>query len=341
MKKILLVVLMLIILFTLQAKKKKDTKPDWLENPKDVYPENIYLTAIGDGDSRSEAENYAAGNLSKIFESKIKADQTVRERYQELITEEGSTFEESSDITKQVNIQSEQTLINIQFAESYTDNMGRVFVIAYLDRMKTADIYFEKIMKNAAKIEFFITQGNETETSISKYANLNAAAAISLNNEIMLDQLSIISPNSKASLELGYNYNDLNKEAAESAKLISFSVDIGNDVENKVTILVEELMTDLDFVLSDDANLHAVGSVAFEETDIKRENLVFVRYDLQLKINDNSGTTFITISDKGREGHVSFPEATARAIRTVEKKIKKELKKKLVSYFDGLVIKKN
>ena len=340
MKKLLLIVLMIIILFTLQAKKKKDKKPDWLENPKDVYPESIYLTAIGDGDSRAEAENYAAGNLSKILESKIKTDQTVRERYQELITDEGSSFEESSDITKQVNIQSEQTLVNIQFAESYTDNMGRVFVIAYLDRMKTADIYFEKINKNAEKIVFFITQGNETQDPVSKYANLNAACAISLNNEILLEQLSIISPNSKASLELGYDFNELNKETAEYAKMIDFNVDIQNDMDNKVSILVEELMTDLGFVLADDAILHAVGSVAFEETDIKRENLVFVRYDLQLKINDNSGKTFITISDNGREGHVSFSEATARAIRTVEKKIKKELKKKLVSYFDGLVIKK-
>ncbi len=217
--------------------------------------------------------------------------------------------------------------------------MGRVFVIAYLDRMKTADIYTEKIIKNSAKIDFFISQGNDAKNPVSKYANLNAASAIGLNNEILLDQLGIISPNSKASLVLGYNYNELNKEAVESAKLISFNVDIKNDVENKVTILVEELMTDLGFILADDAILHAVGTVAFEETDIKRDNLVFVRYDLQLKINDNSGTTFVTISDNGREGHVSFLEATARAIRTVEKKIKKELKKKLISYFDGLVIK--
>ena len=53
------------------AKSKKSPKPKWLTNPKKVYPEQLYLTAIGEGDTRSDAENMAAANLSKIFEATI------------------------------------------------------------------------------------------------------------------------------------------------------------------------------------------------------------------------------------------------------------------------------
>ncbi|MCK4312950.1 MAG: LPP20 family lipoprotein, partial [Candidatus Cloacimonetes bacterium] len=244
MKKILLVVLMLIILFTLQAKKKKVKPPAWLENPKAVYSEQMYLSAIGEGDSRREAENIAAGNLSKIFESKVKTDETVVQRYMELTKGDEFTYEDQTDVTKSVNIQSEQTLFNIQFAESYTNEMGRVFVLAYLNRMKTAEIYGEKINKNTESVTYFTKLCDGSDDPMMKYAAMSAASAVGMSNEVLLEQLGIIFPTSKEMLEINYNYNDLMKKTAEVAKQLSFKIDIKNDTENKISILVEELLTD-------------------------------------------------------------------------------------------------
>ena len=93
----------------------------------------MYLSAIGEADSRRDAENMAAANLARIFESRVKADETYKERYMELTKGGSTTYEEQSDVTKSVNIQAEQTLVNVEFAESYTNNMGRVFVLASCD----------------------------------------------------------------------------------------------------------------------------------------------------------------------------------------------------------------
>ncbi len=340
MKRSILLILLAVLVLSCaaHAKKKKSKAPKWMENPKAVYAEQMYLSAIGEADSRQQAENMAAGNLAKIFESKVKTDETVLQRYMELTKGDESSYEEQTDVTKNVNIQAEQTLFNIQFAESYTNDMGRVFVLAYLNRMKTGEIYEEKINRNTEKINYFDKECDDSKNIMFKYAAMSAASTVSLNNEVLLEQLGIIFPTSREMLEINYNHNDIMKKTAKIAKQISFTTDIKNDDENKVTILVEELMNDLGFVLSDENLLAIQGEVTFEDTDLKREQK-FVRYELQLKVIDPNGVTIVTLDEKGREGHVSYTEAQARAVRTIEKKIKKQLKKKLIAYFDGLVTK--
>lgn len=340
-KKIIYVLITVMLLScAAHAKKKKDKRPQWLDDPKSEYSESMYLSAIGEADSRSMAENMAAGNLAKIFESNVKTDETYSQRYEELTKDGQTSYQDQSNISKNVNIQSGQTLINVEFGESYTNSMGRVFVIAYINRMKTGEIYEQKITENAAKIENYLKMADESSDLLFQYAALGAAAAISTNNEILLDQLNIIFPAGKDLIEINYNHADLMKKSAETAQQISFEIKIKNDEENKITILVEELMNDLGFVLSQEYLLYVDGTVLFEETDLQREEK-FVRYELQLQVSDLYDNTILTLDEKGREGHISYPEAKARAIRSVEKKIKKQLKKKIISYFDSLVLKKN
>ena len=339
MKKTILlsVVLILILSCAAHAKKRKDSKPEWLKNPKAVYSEQMYLSAIGEGDSRSDAENLAAGNLSRIFESNIKAEETVNQRYMELTKNNKTDFEEQTDITKIVNIKSQQTLFNIQFGESYTDDVGRVHAIAYLNRMKTAEIYENKINKNTDRIEYFMGIADKSADPILKYAAMSAASAVSSINESLLVQLTIIFPSALDMLDINYNHDQIVKDTNIAAANISCKIAIKNDEEKKITIMLEELINDLGFVLSDDNVLTINGDILLEKTDLKRD-LEFVRYELQINVTDNKNKVIVSMSEKGREGHVSIQEARARAIRTLSKRINKQLKKKLIAYFDGMVL---
>ena len=338
MKKIILLSFSLILILSCAAHavKRKDSKPEWLKDPKAVYPEQMYLTAIGEGDTRSDAENMAAGNLARIFESNIKAEETVNQRYMELTKNKKTDIEEQTDVTKNVNIKSQQTLFNIQYGESYTDDVGRISTIAYLNRMKTAEIYENKINKNAARIDYFMGIADKSNDPILKYAAMSAASAVSSHNELLLAQLTIIFPSAIDMLEIDYNHDKIIKDTKAAAANISCKIAIQNDEENKITIMLEELVNDLGFVLSQENVLLIDGKILLEKTDLKRD-LEFIRYELQINVTDNKDNVIVSISEKGREGHVSAPEAEARAIRTLNKKINKQLKRKLVAYFDGMV----
>jgi len=138
-------------------------------------------------------------------------------------------------------------------------------------------------------------------------------------------------------LEINYVHNEIVKDANEAAAGIACKIDIQNDNENKVTILLEELVNEMGFVISKENILTFDGNILLEKTDLKRD-LEFVRYELQINILDNKDEIIVSMSEKGREGHVSATEARARAIRTLSKKINKQLKKKLIAYFDGMIL---
>ena len=52
-------------------------EPKWVSNPKTDYPDDLYLAAVGAGDTRRSAENAATASLSRIFESHIESDERV------------------------------------------------------------------------------------------------------------------------------------------------------------------------------------------------------------------------------------------------------------------------
>lgn len=342
MKRIILVFLAIMIfacasVADAEAKGKKSKQPKWLDNPQEVYPEGYYLSAIGEGDSRSYAEEMAAGNISRIFEAKVKADQTVSNRYNEIVNAKGVNSTETTDINTNVNITSEQTLLNLKFGESYTDKMGKVYVIAYIDRMKTAGIYETRIAEASQKIVEFLKNGDNSKNQILSYAFYNGAQLFNEQVNVMLQQLDIISSSTRGMIELGYEPNMLNEKVRQASENISFSINLENDKDDKIKIVLQEMFTNMGFKLNDNGLLKVEGSVAYEETDLKRNDYVFVRYDLKLKIIDDRSEVVAALTEKGREGHTSFTEAESRCVRKLQTKIDKKLQKKVIQYFDNLV----
>ncbi len=340
-KTVLILIILILVSCAVFAKKKKNKSPEWLNSPKSIYPEQLYLSALGEGDSRTMAENYAIANLAKIFRSKVSADESYIQRYRELTSQDGSSYEDLTEVVKDVNIKADETLYNIQFSDSYTDKYGIVHVIAYLNRFKTGELYEEKIRDNSSSIHYYLEQSNSSGDDLFQYAALSAASVFSNQNETLLDQLLIISPDTYEFLELDYVHEEILKQLAAKTSNIGFDVDISNDEENKISILVTSLLTDLGFVLSEKPQLLVTGSVSFEETDLgRKDNFIFTRYDLQLILSDNESITIAALSENGREGHTNYLEAKSRAIKILGKKIDKNFRNKILGYFDSLVMAK-
>ena len=47
-------------------------QPDWVDNPGEEFPQKRYLSAVGEADNRSTADDRALANLAKIFEVAIR-----------------------------------------------------------------------------------------------------------------------------------------------------------------------------------------------------------------------------------------------------------------------------
>jgi hypothetical protein len=308
--------------------------PTWVENPKTAYPENRYLVAVGEGDTRRAAENTAAANLSRIFEARIDSD----ERLLDQTSENGKDFERSTDFTADISILSSQTLHNVQHAEAWKDGTGRYHAVAYLDRRETAGIYRDRIAEQAGHVRFLTAQAAQTADPLKKYILLRSAARHAVESDRLLQQLKVILPTAAAATTPEYSIAQIQRNLAESAKQIRVDIRIVGDDEQYMTACLEELFTRYGFVVGQPSVLDVSGRVAVTDTGQRTQGLVFVRYELAVQITDSSNSLVLaTINHKGREGHVSLAEARVRALRTLENNLKDSGNQRLDQYFDTLV----
>ena len=309
------------------------SEPDWVRNPKTAYPEDRYLVAVGEGDTRRAAENAAAANLSRIFESHIESD----ERLVDEVRETTDDFFRTTDMTTDINILSSQTLINIQHAEAWKDARARYHAVAYLNRRETAAIYRDRVEELTGQVVALLHQAEETDLPLGAYANLRAALLTARENDLLLRQLRIIHPPTASAATPPFSVGDVQKATAQSARRILAEIDIEGDARERITSSIEELVTGYGFVVGTPAVLRIEGSVSITDTGQRTAGLSFFRYSLAVQIQDAAGNVLASINQRGREGVTSPDEAEARCGRTLDNLIRTQGTQRLDLFFDSLV----
>ncbi|QBG48134.1 hypothetical protein EGM51_12280 [Verrucomicrobia bacterium S94] len=308
-------------------------EPDWVSNPKNVYPDSEYLSAVGAGDTRRSAENAAAASLARIFESHIESD----ERLLDQTFETQSSFDRTTRFSSDINILSSQTLYNIQFAEAWKDNLGRYHAVAYLNRRDTAEIYRDKIKEQTARVNFLRASAEQTGQILKKYATLRTASRHALEADNLLRQLQVIHPRSVPEVTPSYSLNQLRKALADTAKEIKVQINVKGDEKNRMKATLQEFITQYGFVIGKPAVLDIEAHIEVDDTGEREQGLIFVRYEMLLQITDPAGNGVVTVRDKGREAHKTMEQARTRSFRTLESSIRANGAQRLDLYFDSLI----
>ena len=116
---------------------------------------------------------------------------------------------------------------------------------------------------------------------------------------------------------------DMTTDAIEE-KLKPSKILVVDDNSQNLELLVEYLQTIDDVETSTAAD----GIDALEMVQQVEPDLILM---------DISGQIVVSVSKRGREGHVSKAEAESRCLCTIASLIDRDLKTKLQKYFDGLV----
>jgi hypothetical protein len=299
-------------------------------------PAERYLSAAGTGDTREAAERSAAGNLAKIFQSRITVEDRMIERTHELLGDRRNAYTSETDFTKNVTIESGLTLYNVRYTEPVADRAGRLTVTAYLDRRETAQIYLARLRAGDARVRAFSEQATASADPVRRFAYWNAAFAVSVVNRAMLEQLTIIQGGAAPSFSPCLAPDEVVRRTAEAAAAVRCSVAV--EGEPQIAGLLQETLTGLGLTIGVPPVLRVTARVTIEPTDLDRSDAVFVRYDALLRVADAGGAEVVAVTAKGREGHVSLPEARARAIRALKEKVRAEFRDRLTAHFDALAL---
>jgi len=313
-------------------------RPGWVDDKHSVYPDETYLVEIGEGSSLKKAKQDGLAALSQIFRTTIKVDSTVRTRYKDLSDGENILSAEMETTADETITQlSDETLVNVHFGESWTSEMGRVYVVAYIDRMETANIYRQRIDQDGARADYFIRKSGEQSDLLRRYGFLDAAVVMDQNTKMMLDQLDIIYSPFRRAVMLPYTPENLYSLYADTAEQMLFSINVEGDSDSKITDMVSQVLTGRGFsVTGSGGSLTVTGRVSVEDVTLENdyEN---VRWFLFMEMRNESGEVVVSMEEKKRESGVSREEAVARGYRTMETMMQKKFIGEMERYFDSFV----
>ena len=341
MKKKILVLLGTILILASCAtgggnSSSKGRRPDWVDDKHSVYPDDEYLVEIGEGSSLKKAKQDGIAALTQIFRTTVKVDSTVLTRYQDL--SDGDEILESSmetSVDESITQLSDETLINVHFGESWTDDMGRTYVAAYINRMDTAMIYRERINQDSERTRYFMDESAGQSDLLRKFGYLDAATVMDKNSQMMLEQLEIIHAPSSRMIMLSYEPDELNSLYNNTAKEMLYSISVDGDMDGKVTNTVAQVLTGRGFSVTDGTgNLSVTGSVSVEDAALNNgyEN---VRWFLYMEMRNEAGEVVATMEEQQRETGISKEAAVAKAYRSMEEMLQKKFIGDLERYFDS------
>lgn len=311
------------------VKLEKGAMPDWVNNPYSDYPEQQYIVGVGSGDTRKAAEYDAAGNISRVFKTKIKVDESLVENYLE--NQDGLTA--SSEMLKKTSVNSEQELKNIKIERAwFSEKEGVYYVLAYLDRAETAKYYKQDIDKNNRMIRQHFEDFQSAENKLHKYGFLKKSLLLTDINDILNQQYQIITFGKQVPAAVTRNELEKNLTLLKDKITVQLVADAGTPAQ--VRDYLKEMIGNFGFkMVSGAADFTFQYGLEVKDTNIRRANTTGLSWKLTLRVKDNvNNTTLKAFNLKKRTVAVSKEEARSRMMLKVQKALNKKFFKQFNSY---------
>ena len=333
-------IILLIILFLfscqssskLEAQKTDGDKPIWIEKRERVFPSSLYLTAVGNGYTKQDAENDALNGISKIFNSTIDGStQTIRK-----VSEGNDTFKKSLDLIRDIRVSTNTKLLNTDIKENYFDKeQGLHYAIAVMDKQRTRMIYQERIRENNGQVDKWINAVNGSSNSFEKLKYLGKSKEL-LNINILFAQMLKILGDIHTKAEDKYSLQTIEKKRNKILDTFIVEMNVSDGFPKSIKNEIESQLNQFGFKISN-RNTNIIVNCDYEhkETELAGNDAKFLNYSFKISFIEKNGNKEIaSFEDSGRSGQLTLSAAKKK----VELKIKKNIEKNFVSFINNDVL---
>lgn len=313
-------------------------EPAWITDRESVYPSDTYMAELGEGDTLDGARASAAGSLVQVFSTRITVDSTVRTRYSQITGEGGELLGllSQTDIDEKIGQESDQSLSNLKYGDAWISDLGRVYTVAYLDRMETGMLYRQRILDNNTRIRELRQRADSQDDPLRRFAFLDAALVSADMNRVLIEQLEIINNPMARSLLLDYDMGDLKNERDEQGRALRVRIEVFGDPEGRIGAMLTDWVTGRGFTASEQGDLFLSAMVALNTVDLNNdfENL---SWELNLALLDFFGNPAVTLPAANRSSGISKTAAENRAWLDMSRTITRDFDRAFNAYLDSFL----
>jgi len=312
--------------------------PEWVSNKDSAYPPEKYLAEVGEGDSLKGAKSNAAGAIAQIFRTRVKVDSTIRTRYSEITGNGGETLGmvSKTDFDQSIGQSSDESLSNLKYGESWTDDMGRVYTIAYLNRAETGNLYRSRIIDTDERVSELLGRAESQNEPLRRFAFLDAAHVFAEVNQTLQEQLEIINMPMARSIMHPYKLGDLRASKADQASALKVRIEVSGDPDGRINAVLSDWVTDKGFTVSVGGDLFLTAVVAISPVKLNN-NYENLSWELNLSLMDSTGVPVVSLPRQNRATGVSVSAAEARAYNDMAEMIQKDFDREFTAYLTSFL----
>ena len=336
-KKYCLLSLVLTFIFISCTSTPKETpRPTWVDNPKEVYDAELYISRVGEGYTKEEALSDGELELAKYFGQNVTSSVTGIDNWS---STQGKNPTNEKYLSKEYTITFDTTLFAVEKTKPWYDVYSEnYYVCVYLNREDAFNIYKPTLIQ--AKDEFykFYNESIEEEDFFKKIQLLETTKDV---GQMYLRHLNF------AQLLVPSVFDTYRKDFTDIANVdvmleklrndVAVNVEVTNDYGNMVNDLVSKYFTDNGFKVSD-KDYHYKVLVNIEDNKVIDEysGIIVIKPIITVSLQDKYGTTSHFTYTRNLDQIKAFNESTInqKAMNAIEQELKLSFEEELKQFLN-------
>jgi hypothetical protein len=323
-----------------RAQVNQGKQPAWVSAPDLVYDQNSFVSAVGHGTDRNQAEKDALGRLVAVFGQSVQADLKTINTYSEAVSKGAVNVSENTSVQNAIQTSAQMdALIGAEIEDVWFDSKSTYYAVAALERRKAVSLYGDMIRSNERIIADLIAIPLADRNTLDSFSRYQLAATIADVNRIYANVLTVVGNTSgivPGDMKRGDAYR---LEAVDITKNIPIEVRVTDDRSNRIKDAFASALTKQGFRSGGtDVRYILHVRVDFSSVNLPNQQNKFIRYVIDANLIDTrDSSVLLPFNITGREGHLSLSEAENRAVVAAEKKINDAYSTLLSNYLASLL----
>jgi hypothetical protein len=330
-------VLRLVVMLVFAAAVFAD--PLWYPDPSLLYPQERYITALGIGDTESEARTVVMSGIAQYFHSSIQAEEETLIQYNSAIS--SSTLRKTrletsreEQMKTSVSISSVAEFRGIRFATPVHLPGGEWAALGFIDKAESLQVWEMRTNNNRVLVNSLVGAGERQRELLYRYSYMKQAAAIARLLIADVTACSGIVSSDKFAETLNFARQVIENYNAIRASM-TFEIRIEGDRNGQLKNRLSGLLSRNQYIVVPRNALYAIeGEITASELTMPAG--LFVRIGAELRIVNRNGAVLhsFTIPQK-REGAYDWDSAYIFGFRYLGRYMEDNLIAEIAAFIDG------
>lgn len=211
-----------------------------------IFPEEDFITGIGNGSSESIAMTMADGNIASYFSREISSSTTASQKLSNNENDEQS-------LNRQININSRITLFGIEHTKGWFNKQEKTwYVCSYLNRVKSWKIYESNVAQEKEKFYSFYNSAQKEKDPFKKISLLNKAKSEGKNySDILTFAEFLYKKGCQEYSKDRFVIASIDQKIAEINLNLKVKVTVSGELGAQYKKSIEKVLTNNGFLISD------------------------------------------------------------------------------------------